>query len=76
MKKDGSYQYNNNGTLRTIINFPKSSSFDIFIRGTGQDSSKKTFELQSIKMYKQDYWIKGTVISKLLNSHDYIKVLK
>lgn len=55
------------GTLKTEINFPKSSdNMKLFVRGTGQNSTSKTLMLCGIKMYQQQVWIKGLDIVKLL----------
>lgn len=55
------------GIVRTSINFPKSKENVVFIRGGGADSSKKTEEVNGIKMYKQYVWMKGSYIVNLLN---------
>lgn len=70
--KTGKPIINKTGLLRKAPNFPKSSESDIFLRGTGSDSTKKTLTLNNIKMYRQYLWIKGAVINDILNEHDYI----
>jgi hypothetical protein len=70
--RDGTQRMNRNGTISTSVNFPKSSNYDVFVRGTGEDSSNKPLVLNGIKMYKQNVWIKGSVILELLNSKEYI----
>lgn len=56
------------GTIQTSINFPKSSDEKkLFIRGTGDDSTKKPFKLCGIDMYFQQVWIKGLDIVELLS---------
>lgn len=68
-RKDGSIIYNPNGTVKTQINFPKSSdNMKLFIRGTGLDSTKKTLNLCGIQMYQQQVWIRGTDIIQLLDN--------
>lgn len=71
--KDGSPKINKNGMVSTTVNFPKSREFEVFLRGTGADSKDKPVELNGISMYRQNLWIKGTVILDMLNSVDYIE---
>lgn len=59
-------------TIRTSLNFPKSSEHSIFVRGSGKDSSVKNFELNGIHMYSQYLWMKGSVINKMLEEVEYI----
>lgn len=59
---------NKTGVVRTELNFPKSSEHQyLFVRGTGQDSTGKKLELNGIKMYHQQVWIRGNSI--LLSSN-------
>ena len=70
-RKDGSIIYNPSGTVKTEINFPKSADrMKLFLRGTGQDSTKKTLTLCGIQMYQQQVWIRGTDIVELLENKD------
>lgn len=71
-KKDGSLIINKNGTISTTLNFPKSRDHPVFIRGTGQDSSRKTEVLNGIRMYRQNIWIKGKTIIEFLDSTEYL----
>ncbi|WP_418518848.1 MutH/Sau3AI family endonuclease [Holdemanella porci] len=71
--KDGSPKVNKNGIQSEAPNFPKSKDYDIFVRGTGKDSSAKTLELNGLKMYQQNYWLKRTKVIDLLNKTEYIK---
>ena len=63
---------NKNGTVSTTINLPKSRDHPVFIRGTGQDSSRKTEEVNGIRMYRQNIWIKGKTIVEFLDSIEYL----
>lgn len=63
---------NKNGVVSTSINFPKSKDFRVFLRGTGSDSSKKPLKLNGISMYRQNVWIKGSVILEMLESKKFI----
>lgn len=56
----------------TAPNFPKSEYHDFFIRGSGMDASKKTFELNGIKMYSQFLWMKGSLVVSMLKEINFI----
>lgn len=71
-KKDGSIIKNKTGTMKTSINFPKSKDYNLFIRGSGENSDKKTLHLNGIDMYQQNLWIKGKTLVTMLNRIDYI----
>jgi hypothetical protein len=60
------------GTYRTSINFPKSRDNVFFVRGTGTDSTKKPLEINGIKMYHQNLWIKGKTLVELLSKTEFI----
>ncbi len=70
--KHGNSKINKNGVIRKSINFPKSKEYIVFVRGTGTDSSIKPHEINGIKMYHQDYWIKGEYIVEKLNDSPYL----
>lgn len=59
-------------TVQVSLNFPKSADSEVFLRGSGSDSTKKTYTLNGIKMYPQNVWIKGRTIVKMLNDIEYI----
>lgn len=63
---------NKNGVISTEINLPKAATHQVFLRGTGSDSSNKPIEINGIKMYRQYVWIKGTSLVALLNDISYI----
>lgn len=71
-KKDGSIIYNKVGTVKTEINFPKSATYDVFVRGSGEDSRDKSVEINGIKMYHQWVWIKGSTIVDMLKNKPFI----
>ncbi|MDW4135932.1 MutH/Sau3AI family endonuclease [Staphylococcus saprophyticus] len=71
-KKNGELIINKNGTVSTSINFPKSKTHNVFLRGSGNDSRDKKLILNGISMYRQNVWIKGSSIISMLNSVDYI----
>ena len=78
--KDGKQRFNPNGLPRISLNFPKSKDYDIFIRGTGGDSSQKTWKLEGtsldgtgiIHSYSLQLWVKGSYITTILNEMNYI----
>lgn len=76
-----SYVYNKKGELvmtpktnlpSTEINFPKSKDSSFFLRGSGQDASRKTLNINGIQMYSQNLWMKGSVLLEMLADLDYI----
>ncbi|WP_436882348.1 MutH/Sau3AI family endonuclease [Staphylococcus gallinarum] len=71
-KKNGDLIINKTGEIRTSINFPKSKTHNVFLRGTGNNSRDKKVILNGISMYRQNVWIKGTAIINMLKSVDYI----
>ncbi|MGQ0437795.1 hypothetical protein ACT4UT_06095, partial [Bacillus sp. B-TM1] len=52
--------------------FLKSSEGKAFLRGTGQNSSRKPQEVNGIKMYKQYFWLRGDFMVSLLDKKDFI----
>lgn len=72
LNKFGDPILNKNGVIRATVNFPKSKNCDVFFRGTGKDSSDKTITINGITMYRQNVWIKGSVINEMLNSVDFL----
>ncbi|OLR22519.1 MutH/Sau3AI family endonuclease [Bacillus cereus] len=59
-------------TVRTSINFPKSTEHSFFIRGTGSDASKKPLVINGISMYQQQLWLRGDVIVSMFKNIDFI----
>lgn len=64
----GNQIINKNGLPRSAPNFPKSSEGNLFVRGTGQNSSDKRECVNGISMYYQQVWIRGDYIAKLLEN--------
>lgn len=60
------------GNPMSAPNFPKSKDYDVFVRGTSSDSNHKPLVIQGIRMYHQDYWLKGSVVVNMLNRQDYL----
>lgn len=67
-KQDGSVVINKSGDVSSAPNFIKSKDNDVFLRGSGTDSSlkHKTECVNDIKMLPQYIWIKGkSIVSEL-----------
>lgn len=67
--------YKKNGQLKlspktnvpqTETNLPKSKDYLFFMRGSGSDATKKTLTINGLELYRQDIWIRGRELSKLL----------
>ncbi len=69
--KDGKQRINPNGLPMEATNLPKSKDYLIFLRGTGGDSSDKTI-IHGVKLYKHDFWIKGSYIVDQLKAIEYL----
>lgn len=61
---------NKTGVIKSAPNFPKAKNNSIFVRGTGSNSSHKTEEVNSITMYPQYIWIKGSIIINKIFKQD------
>lgn len=74
IKKDKKGQpiLNKKGLIEEAPNFPKVRECDVFLRGSGKDSTEKTFEINGLRMYPQFYWIKGSYLVKMLNQTDFL----
>ena len=70
--KHGYPRINRAGTTVEEVNFPKAKDNVVFLRGTGSDSASKTYTLNGLTMYPQQFWIKGTVLIQMLSEVDYI----
>ena len=72
ISKYGRARINKSGTVMEATNFPKSKDYIVFLRGTAQDSSKKTYTLNGLSMYPQNFWIKGTILVEMLSKIEFI----
>ena len=72
LDSEGHPRKNKSGNIMSAPNFPKSSEGNVFVRGTSTTSNSKPLEIQGIKMYHQQIWIKGLYIVEKLNSQQYI----
>ena len=72
LDKEGEPVVNKNGTLRTSVNLPKSQDHIVFFRGTGADSNDKREILCGIRIYRQNIWMKGSVMVKILEDTGFL----
>lgn len=73
LKKDGTPRVTpKTGIPMTAPNWPKSRDGVLFVRGTGTDANDKPVEVNGIRMYRQNVWIKGMELTRYLNSVPYI----
>jgi len=72
LTKYGSPRVNKSGTTMEATNFPKAKDYVVFLRGTGQDSTNKTFSINGFQMYPQNFWIKGNILVEMLSKIDFI----
>ena len=69
-RKDGSPIMNPSGLQREGPNFPKEADYDVFLRGSGRESSDKykTLEINGLRMLPQEVWLsKRTTLDLYLN---------
>jgi len=55
------------------VNLPKSKELPIFCRGTGQNAKDKIV-VNGIRLYRQNYWIKGLKLVEILKNTDDVPV--
>lgn len=73
LKKDGTQRVApKTGIPMTAPNWPKSRDGVLFVRGTGTDANDKPVEVNGIRMYRQNVWIKGMELTRYLDSVPYI----
>lgn len=78
--KNGKMRINKTGIPMVELNFPKSSEYDIFVRGTSSDSTHKPWIIEGkaadgsneIHTYTQQIWIKGSYLVNALKQIDFI----
>lgn len=71
--RDGRPIVNKNGMTRTEVNLPKSRDHEVFLRGSGADSSDKVVIL-GVEMLRQHAWIKGKAIVEMLDKTGYLRL--
>ncbi|MDR2589972.1 MAG: hypothetical protein LBC71_03170 [Oscillospiraceae bacterium] len=72
LNKYGNPILNKSGTKKEATNLPKSKDYVVFLRGTGQDSTKKSYTVNGISMYQQHFWIRGKFLVEMLSEVDFI----
>lgn len=72
LTKKGEKRYNKNGTLQEAPNWPKSRDGLVFLRGSGNDSCDKPININGVRMYRQNVWVKGTYIANRLKELPYL----
>ncbi len=72
ISRTGAPRVNRTGVPTTSPNFPKSVDHDVFIRGSGSDSTRKPVELCGVRMYRQYVWVKGSKMIEMLDSVGFI----
>lgn len=73
LKKDGTPRTTpKTGLPMTAPNWTKSHDGILFIRGTGTDATDKPVEVNGVRMYRQNVWLKGTELVKQLDRIPYI----
>ncbi|MFT9012436.1 MutH/Sau3AI family endonuclease, partial [Liquorilactobacillus mali] len=70
--KNGKAVVNKTGIKKTKLNFLKSASSPVFLRGSGNNSLKKPLVLNNIHMYNQWIWIRGRTLVELLSKEKFI----
>lgn len=70
----GNKQRNRSGSYKGAPNFPKSSEYEVFLRGGAGNSSDeaKTESVNGIKMLPQFFWLKGSYIVKKLQTISFL----
>lgn len=71
-RRTGLPKVNATGEPVAAPNLPKSRDHTVFVRGTGRDSRDKPVEVNGIRMYRQQLWIKGSYIAERLREEDWI----
>lgn len=72
--KQGNKRKNGSGSYMGAPNFPKSSDYNIFLRGgaTVSDEKSRTECVNGIRMLPQFFWIKGSFINNKLKETPYL----
>lgn len=73
MKRDGTPRMTpKTGIPMTAPNWPKSRDGVLFVRGTGTDANDKPVEVNGVRMYRQNVWIKGRELVARLCDLEYL----
>lgn len=72
LDKNGNPIMNQNGMVKSAPNFPKAKDCIVFLRGTSSSSSEKPLQINGVRMYQQNVWIKGTYLNQILNETQFL----
>lgn len=72
LDKNGNQVINKTGVPSEAPNFPKAAGHDVFVRGTSTDSRRKPLEINGLRMYNQQLWIKGTYMADCLRETPWV----
>lgn len=73
LKKDGTPRVTpKTGIPMTAPNWPKSRDGVLFVRGTGTDANDKPVEVNGVRMYRQNVWIKGRELTSQLGKNLFL----
>ena len=72
LDKYGQPRINKSGNVISAPNFPKSSEGNVFVRGTSSTSDVKPLNINGVRMYYQQMWIKGLYVVEKLECEDYL----
>ncbi|WP_410503317.1 MutH/Sau3AI family endonuclease (plasmid) [Exiguobacterium acetylicum] len=53
-------------------NLPKSEEYTFFLKGTSSDALNKNVQINGVRIYRQNIWMKGKVVASLLNEIPFI----
>lgn len=73
LKRDGTPRVTpKTGIPMTAPNWPKSRDGVLFVRGTGTDANDKPVEVNGVRMYRQNVWIKGKELVERLDAARFL----
>ena len=73
LDKNGKPTINKTGVVSSAPNLPKSADHDFFMRGSSTNSTRKPLEIAGVRMYRQNWWVKGSHIVDLVEKTRLIK---
>ena len=73
LKRDGTPRVTpKTGIPMTTPNWPKSRDGVLFVRGTGTDANDKPVDVNGVRMYRQNVWIKGRELTSQLGKNLFL----
>ncbi|WEV58656.1 MutH/Sau3AI family endonuclease [Bifidobacterium sp. ESL0728] len=72
--KNGKPIKNKNGIIQEASNWPKAKDGNVFVRGTGADSSSrnKPICINGVRMYRQNIWVRRVYLVEALKTIEYL----